>query len=164
MRLIVALPDVFCKESCQFNGCCSAASGIVLQLLCVNFSNAAGRKFLVYAFVARDSLQTGAISGIMRGWCRAAQLRSQLAWLAGRTPDAICNAAPDLYMLVKKDADSLTVGLWNFGVDTVFAPVVHLGENWAALEPGAGSAALEGRTVTLGELPAFGFASFTLHK
>ncbi len=128
------------------------------------YTNAAGRKFLVYAFVARDSLQTGAISGIMRGWCRAAQLRSQLAWLAGRTPDAICDAAPDLYMLVKKDADSLTVGLWNFGVDTVFAPVVHLGADWAALEPGAGSAALEGRTVTLGELPAFGFASFTLHK
>jgi hypothetical protein len=41
---------------------------------------------------------------------------------------------------------------------------VHLGEDWASLIAGEGSAVLEGRTVTLGELPAFGFASFTLHK
>ena len=128
------------------------------------YTNAAGQRFLVYAFIARESLQTGAMTGTMRGWCRAAQLRSQLAWLSGREPDAVCDASPDLYMLVKKDADSLTVGLWNFCVDSVFAPKVHLGEDWSTLTVGEGSAVLEGRTVTLGELPAFGFASFTVKK
>jgi hypothetical protein len=128
------------------------------------YTNAAGQKFLVYAFVGRESLQVGAMTGTMRGWCRAAQLRSQLAWLSGRQPDAICEASPDLYMLVKKDENSMTVGLWNFCVDAVFAPKVQLGEDWSTLTVGEGTAVLEGRTVTLGELPAFGFASFTVTK
>ncbi len=128
------------------------------------YENAAGQRFLVYAFEAAGSLQTGAMSGVMRGRCRAAQLRSRLAWLSGREPDAVCDAAPDLYMLVKKNADSMTVGLWNFGVDAVFCPQVRLGGDWAALEHGEGKAMLNGRIVTLGELPAFGFASFTVKK
>ena len=81
-----------------------------------------------------------------------------------RQPDAVCEASPDLYMLVKKDENSMTVGLWNFCLDAVFAPKVQLGEDWSTLTVGEGTAVLEGRTVTLGELPAFGFASFTVHK
>ena len=131
---------------------------------CFRYENADGQRFLIYAFVARDSLQTLDGSGVMRGLGRTAQVRSQLAWLSGREPDAICDGAPDLYMLVKKDADSMTVGLWNFGVDTVFEPVVHLGADWADLTVGEGSAVLDGRTVTLEPLPAFGCAFFTLHN
>ncbi len=126
------------------------------------YENAQGQRFLVYAFEARHCVQQGAQHGMMRGWCRASQLRRQLEWLSGRAPDAICDAAPDLYMLVKRDARSMSVGLWNFGLDTVFCPRVQLGADWAALLPGQGKSMLNGRTVTLGELPAFGFASFTV--
>ena len=103
-------------------------------------------------------------NGVLRSIGRAAQIRSQLAWLSGRAMDAICDGAPDLYMLVKKDENSLSVGLWNFGADTVFAPTVHLGADWTGLTVGEGSAVLEGRTVRVGELIPFGCAFFTLHK
>ena len=92
------------------------------------------------------------------------QIRSQLAWLSGRAMDAICDGAPDLYMLVKKDETGLSVGLWNFSVDEVDAPTVHLGADWDALTVPKGAAVLNGRTVTLEPLPAFGCAFFTLHK
>lgn len=126
------------------------------------YQNAAGQRFLVYAFTACNSYETGASHGVFRGWCRAAQLRRQLPWLAGRTPDALCDAAPDLYMLVKRDARSLTVGLWNFGADAVLNPRVQLGETWAGLIAVEGKSLLNGTTVTLNEIPSFGFAAFTL--
>ena len=131
---------------------------------CCRYEIAKGQRFLVYAFVARSSLQKMDGNGVMRSLGRAAQIRSQLAWLSGRAMDAICDGAPDLYMLVKKDENSLSVGLWNFGVDTVFEPRVHLGEDWATLTAGEGSAVLEGRTVRVGGLIPFGCACFTLHK
>ena len=132
--------------------------------ICFRYENAKGQKFLVYAFIARDSLQTGAMTGNMRGWCRAAQLRSQLAWLSGREPDAVCAPSPDLYTLVKKDGDSLTVGVWTFCVDEVFCPQVHLGEEWGSVTAEVGEAMLNGRIVTLNDLPPFGFACFTVTK
>lgn len=126
------------------------------------YQNAAGQRFLVYAFEARYSLPHAADRGLMRGPCRAAQLRSQLTWLAGRAPDALCDPAPDLYMLARRDGRSLSVGLWNFGVDAVFAPRVQLGADWGGLRQGVGVSRLAGRTVTLDTLPPFGFACFTL--
>lgn len=151
----------------------TAVGAEVLSTLCAadgtapgvyRYENAKGQKFLVYAFIARDSLQTGAMTGNMRGWCRAAQLRSQLAWLSGREPDAVCAPSPDLYTLVKKDGDSLTVGVWNFCVDEVFCPQVHLGEEWGSVTAEVGEAMLNGRIVTLNDLPPFGFACFTVTK
>ncbi len=129
---------------------------------CYRYENADGQRFLVYAFVARDSLQQLDGHGVMRGIGRAKQLRRQLAWLSGREPDAVCACAPDLYTLVKKDADSLTVGLWNLGVHTVFEPTVQLGGDWAKIECGEGSAVLDGRTVTCGALTPFTCCFFTL--
>ncbi len=140
------------------NGAAEAAPGAY------RYENAKGQRFLVYAFEAAHSIQAGGTHGITRGWCRAAQLRDQLEWLSGREPDAVCTAAPDLYILVKKDADSMTVGVWNFGVDAVFCPQVRLGADWDSLVSVEGKAMMNGRIVTLDDLPAFGFACFTVKK
>ncbi len=128
------------------------------------YENAKGQRFLVFAFEARHSLQHGAEQGAMRGWNRAAQVRSQLAWLSGREPDAVCDPAPDLYMLVKKSETGLSIGLWNFSVDEVETPTIRLNADWSTLTSYHGSAVLDGRTVTLEPLPAFGCAFFTLHN
>ncbi|MBQ8611378.1 MAG: hypothetical protein IJ412_06675 [Oscillospiraceae bacterium] len=128
------------------------------------YENAAGQRFLVYAFDAAYSIQTVNTRAITRGWCRAAQLRSQLAWLSGSAPAAVCEPAPDLYTLVKQDENSLTVGVWNFGTDEVFCPQVRLGGEWDTVTAHAGTALLNGRIVTLSELPSFGFACFTVRK
>ena len=50
----------------------------------------------------------------------------------------------------------------NFSVDEVDAPTVHLGADWDTLTAKKGAAVLNGRTVTLEPLPAFGCAFFTL--
>lgn len=126
------------------------------------YQNAAGQRFVVFAFEAAHSCETGAEHGLLRGWCRAALLRRQLPWLSGRQPDAVCDAAPDLYMLARRGARSLTVALWNFGADAVFCPRVQLGEDWISLQPVLGKSVRSGRVVTLGELPAFGCACFTV--
>ena len=126
------------------------------------YTNAKGQRFLVYAFIARESLQKVDGHDVMRGLARMQQVHSQLAWLAGHEPDAICDGAPDLYMMVKKDENSLSVGLWNFSVDTVDAPTVHLGADWKQLECTQGTAVLDGRTVTAGALTPFTCCFFTV--
>ena len=126
------------------------------------YTNAKGQRFLVYAFIARESLQKVDGHDVMRGLARMQQVHSQLAWLAGHEPDAICDGAPDLYMMVKKDENSLSVGLWNFSVDTVDAPTVHLGADWKQLECTQGTAVLDGRTVPAGALTPFTCCFFTV--
>ena len=131
---------------------------------CYTYENAAGQKFLVYAFCGQTSYEHGVGRGVFRSWCRAAQLRRLLPWLSGRRLDAVCDGAPDLYILTKSSESELTVGLWNFNVDSVKKPVVHLGEEWSELVSQWGAASLQGDQVVLGELAPFACACFTLKK
>ncbi len=128
------------------------------------YENANGQRFAVYCFHAQTGYETGAARGLFRGWARAAQIRRLLVWLSGRELDAVCDPAPDLYMMAKRDGDEMTVAMWNFGVDAVYAPKVRLGEEWTSVNADWGSAKLEGKTVVAGKLPAFGFTCFTLRK
>lgn len=131
---------------------------------CYTYENAQGQKFVVYAFKARTSYEERPMHGTFRGWCRAAQLRRLLPWLSGKPFDAICKPAPDLYILTKKDQDSMTVGLWNFGEDYIKQPVVWLGEEWNSISCGWGNASMDGKTVTLDRLSAFSCACFTVKR
>ena len=128
------------------------------------YENAAGQRFAVYCFRAQECCETGTDRGLFRGWRRASQIRRLLPWLSGREPDAICEGAPDLYMLAGRDASSMTIALWNFGADAVPQPIVKLGEDWEHMECCWGKATLDGRTVTAENLPAFGCICFTLKK
>lgn len=126
------------------------------------YENAKGQRFAVYCFHAQESFETGHDHGLFRSKCRAAQIRRLLQWVSGSKLDAVCEGAPDLYMLAKRDEDSLSVTLWNFGVDRVRVPKVHLGESWSELVCNWGQAKLEGNTVVTETLPAFGCVCFTL--
>jgi len=128
------------------------------------YENAEGQKFAVYCFCARNSYGTVDARGLFRGWTRAAQVRRILPWLSGRKLDAVCDGAADLYMLAKRDADSLSVGLWNFGVDRISQPKVQLGEEWDELICDWGNASLEGTVVTVETMPSFTCVCFTLKK
>ena len=128
------------------------------------YENNSGQRFLVYAFRAGTSYETGTQRGVFRGWCRAAQLRNSLPWLSGRHLDAVCAPSPDLYILVKRKENEMTVGLWNFCEDAVLNPGVCLAESWAEVKSHWGSACLEDVSVTLEEIPPFGMACFTLVK
>lgn len=131
---------------------------------CYTYENAAGQKFMVYAFKAQVSNEKRPEHGTFRGWCRAKQLRRLLPWLSGRPLDAVCEPAPDLYIMTKRDGDRLTVGLWNFCEDYVKQPKVMLGEQWSQVISHWGEAKLDGNCVTTDKLGAFECKCFTLVK
>ncbi|MBQ4088723.1 MAG: hypothetical protein IJC56_02415 [Clostridia bacterium] len=128
------------------------------------YENANGQRFAVYCFNAQTSFETGHNRGLFRSWRRASQIRRILPWLSGHPLDAVCDAAPELYMMTKRDGDSLSVGLWNFGVDKVARPQVRLGDEWTELKCHIGEGELNGKTVTLTPLAPFECAVFTLKK
>ena len=131
---------------------------------CFTYENAAGQKFVVYTFKAQTSYEQRPQHGTFRGWCRAKQLRRLLPWLSGRQLDAICIPNPDLYIMTKRDGDTMTVGLWNFCEDYIKQPKVMLGEEWSEVIGNWGNAVLEGKCVTLDRLPAHECKVFTLKK
>ena len=131
---------------------------------CYTYENADGQKFLVYAFKAQTSFEQRPQHGTFRGWCRARQLRRILPWLSGKPLDAVCEPAPDLYIMTKREGSRMTVGLWNFCEDYVKQPKVMLGEEWSEVISLWGNAVLEGNCVTLDRLNAFECKCFTLVK
>ncbi len=128
------------------------------------YENTLGHKFAVYCFHAQESYDILHAHGLFRSWCRASQIRSLIPWLSGQKLEAMCDAAPDLYMMAKCNDDSMSVGLWNFSVDYIAKPVVHLKEEWSELICNWGNAKLTGTTVEVDRMPAFSFVCFTLKK
>ena len=128
------------------------------------YENARGQKFAVYCFHAQESFETGAARGLFRSYTRASQIRRLLPMLSGRELDAVCSAAPDLYIMTKRDGNSLSVALWNFGIDRVAKPCVQLADDWHEISCDWGKACLDGRTVTASPLRAFECVCFTLRK
>ena len=126
------------------------------------YENAKGQRFLVYAFDSSVSYETGSQKCVFRSWYRAYQLRRDLPWLSKKPLDAICHPSPDVYMLVKKNKEELTVGLWNFFEDSVRNPKVSVSGNWKEVVCHKGEAVLRGNIVELSPIAPFGMACFTL--
>jgi len=128
------------------------------------YENAKGQRFVVYCFHAQESFETGHDRGTFRTWMRASQIRRLLPWVANRKLEAICDASPELYMMAKQDGDSLSVALWNLGVDTILRPRVQLAEEWKELVSNWGKSEMEGNVVTTEALPAYNCICFTVKK
>lgn len=122
------------------------------------YMNTDGYRFLVYPFDAYAS--RGGSSGLFRSYCRQRQLIGSIAWLQERSLDAVCPGNPDLYVLCKKDLESLSVGLWNFFADIIYSPEIYLADNYKSIEYINCGGRLEGNKVILSDIPAFGFAGF----
>jgi hypothetical protein len=129
------------------------------------YENAAGERFLVYAF---DACQSQNDRGAFRSYCRQRQLIDALAWVARRPLDAVCPGHPDLYMMVKKNEDGLAVGLWNFCADAIESPRIFLADDYAdadIINSGDAGITLANRQLTLhGNIAPYGFAGILLHQ
>lgn len=128
------------------------------------YENTEGQRFMVYCFHAQEGFELVHCRGLFRSKPRAQQIRRILPWLSGKKLDAVCEGAPDLYMMAKRDQDSLSVTLWNFGVDRILHPTVHLAEEWSELICEWGNVKMEGHTVTAERMPAFSCVCFTVKK
>ena len=133
---------------------------------CYFYENDKGQKFLVYAFTAELSWAKGVWSkGLFRNYYRQAQLNYGIEKLQGRKLPAICMKNPELYILCKKDDNSMAVGLWNFFADGVINPEVILDGKYSKADFYNCTGKLEEDKVILDdEITPYSFAFFTVYK
>lgn len=131
---------------------------------CYYYKNKQGQRFLVYSFVAHTvRVRGGWHKGMFRHYLRQDQLIRQISRLQGHALPAVCPGHPQLYLLCKKDMDSMAVGIWNPFPDEVLDPVITLDREYEKVDFYNCEGCLFGNRVVLREqIPPFGFALFTV--
>ena len=125
--------------------------------LSYEYRNAAGQRFLVYAFEGYFAGQDW-----FRQYYRQEQIRAFAARCGKRLP-AFCPGHPELYVLAKSDGAKLAVGLWNCFPDPVCTPTVTVDGPYTRVEGFRCEAAVCEDEVTLQtDIPPYGFAFFEL--
>ena len=133
------------------------------------YENSDGYKFLVLAF---DGYRAGGCptdvykggESVFRQYARSRQLQSASEFLTGEKLSIKIDGNPDLYTIVKKDGDSLAVGMWNIFPDSVLDPVIKLKAEFSKIETCNCKAELDGDTVKLSDIAPYGFAGFKVYK
>jgi hypothetical protein len=126
------------------------------------YENAEGQRFLVLNFDADAQMFS---KGLWESYYRQEQVVSLVEWLNGKKLDAVCKGAPELYIMTKKNQNSLAVGLWNHFADPVFKPVVELGEKYSSVRFVNCKGKLLGDKVVLDKpIPPFSFCFMELVK
>ena len=92
------------------------------------------------------------------------QLVDSIEYIRRKPIDAVCLNNPDLYILCKKDNTSLSVGLWNFFADEIFAPKITLADEYKDAQFIHCTGRLFGKEVVLSDLAPFDFAAVVLKK
>jgi hypothetical protein len=121
------------------------------------YENAAGQRFFVLCFDGCFCNER-----LFRQYTRSRQIGNILPRLSGRTLPAHCPGNPDLYLMCKEDGGEMAVGLWNFCADPVLQPQIKLEKAFYNIHFIRCSGQLEGDTVTLSELPPYGFCGFVV--
>ena len=124
--------------------------------LSYEYENAAGQRFLVYAFEGYFGEQDW-----FRQYARQRQIGAFVRRCGKRLP-AFCPGHPELYVLAKSDGARLSVGLWNNFPDPICAPTVQLDRPYRTAEAFRCAARLCGDTVTLSDIPPYSFAFISL--
>ncbi len=129
------------------------------------YENAEGERFLVLNFDTRV-LGANVHTPSTRHYARSRQYAEAVKWLSrGESLPAYAYGNPDLYLLTKKSENgAMAVGLWNFCVDSVLEPKIVLDGAYSEITFLNCAGMLCGDTVTLSELPAYGFAAFEVRK
>ena len=120
-----------------------------------------GRRFLVYPFHAYEVRQR---DRVFRCYCRMSQLVDSITYIRRKPMDVICLNNPDLYIQCKEDDVSLSIGLWNFSADEIYAPKITLSDEYDKARFIQCTGRLCERNVVLSDLASFGFAAIVLTK
>lgn len=123
------------------------------------YENKQGHRFLVFTSEAYFNTEF-----LYRSYCRSSQLAEGIKWLTGKALPAYCYGNPDLYLMCKKDTNTMSVGLWNMFADAVDQPVVELEEEYRSIRFLNCSGRLEGNKVVLEEIRPFAFAAFEVSR
>lgn len=126
------------------------------------YENKFGEKFLVYNF-SMDEAYT--INGMTAGYYRQMQIFDLHEWLSGKKFDAVCIGNPYLYMIVKKDEHSMTIGLWNYFRDAVIEPEIELADTFKSAKFVNCNGQLSGNKIHLTDkIGAYEFCFIELEK
>ena len=123
------------------------------------YENDNGYKFLVFAFDAYFNSEH-----LYRSYARSRQLRDAIVWLSGKALPAYSYGNPDLYIMCKRNSDSMAVGLWNIFADSVIEPVVEVDDEYSEISFINCTGRIDGAKVILSEIQPFSFAGFELRK
>jgi hypothetical protein len=131
---------------------------------CYYYENQNGHRFLVYSFVANSvRVKNGWFRGYFRNYLRQNQMIKQIERLQGKPLPAVCPGNPYLYLMCKKDNESMSVGLWNISPDEVIDPVITLDRSYSNIDFYNCNGRLEDNRVLLdNDILPFDFAIFTV--
>lgn len=118
------------------------------------YENADGIRFAVYAFDVYSAEET-----VYRNYERQKQVIDALQWLCRKKLPAVCKGNPDLYILTKKNGNKMTVGLWNFFPDKIYAPRVELNGSIKSFRTFGADGKAENNILTLSQIEPYGFAA-----
>ena len=125
------------------------------------YENANGQRFLLFPF---DAKLVREVSMLFRNYATQEMLIRELAWIRRRPLDACLTKSPDAYLLTKRNENSLALGVWNFSLDSIYEPMIPLGEKWASAEFINCTGTLQGDRLTLSDIAPYGMAFILLKK
>ncbi len=125
------------------------------------YENEEGLRFFVLAY---DYYNAAAQKIYTNNYCRQAQLIEAIRWLDGKELPAVCEKNPNLYILAATDEEAMSVALMNVFLDEMIDPVIRLDKVYSEIRFVNCSGRLEGDTVYLTEIPAYGFAAFEVRQ
>lgn len=137
---------------------CSVALTQGTEPFAYRYENAAGGKFLVFAFVATALPEN---TGMFRGYMQQKLLKDGIEWIAGEKLPAFVEKCPDLYIMCKGKGGKMAVALFNIFADSIDDCVVTLDKVYSGIRFVNCAGKLDGNRVIL-EFPihAYTFAAF----
>lgn len=125
------------------------------------YENAAGQRFLVYGFCGDEVRYE---SSTLRSYCRGRQINALLPWLCGKASPAVCEGHPFLYCLCKEKEGAMAVAYINCHPDEIYDAQVTLSRPARRIRFLNCEGTLQGNTVTIRYIKAFGFAAFEVDE
>ena len=124
------------------------------------YENEQGYRFLVFAFEGYFNH-----SEMSRTYARSRQIADAVKWLSGKKLPAYAEKNPDFYVLVKRNENAVTVGMWNMFADPVFKPVLELdGKAYKITGSLNCTAEICGGRAVVSEIQPFSFAAFEMEE
>ena len=161
----VSTRKITCRESAtvlsEFLPDCSPASYL--------YENADGLRFFVLAYDHYASHETtlsvtkpkNPSENYFNNYYRQADLIRAAEWIGKCSLPTVCTKNPNLYMLTSRGTDgTMAVALCNVCLDDVLSPTVKLDRAYRSIRFVNCTGKLDGDTVTLSDLPPYGFAAF----
>ncbi len=132
------------------------------------YENKDGQRFLVFLFEGDSVYEFPArvcISGLVKNYVTQEVLFDAIPWVARRSLPVCCKGNPELYLMCRRNEDSISVALFNCFADSITDCTVILDEAYDELECVGCEAKIDGRSVTLtSKLYGFTSATFRAYK